>query len=93
MYGYTREEWLKMKNTDVSAEPEKTRDATKESPEAIPIRYHKKKDGTVFPLEMTLNTFDIKGRKTIIATARDITNRKGSITCFSRVVYNHAKFT
>jgi PAS domain S-box-containing protein/putative nucleotidyltransferase with HDIG domain len=76
MYGYTREEWLKMKNTDVSTEPAETQKATKKTPEAIPIRYHKKKDGSVFPLEMTLNTFDLKGRKTIIATARDITERK-----------------
>jgi len=76
MYGYTREEWLKMKNTNVSAEPAETRKTTKETPEAIPIRYHKKKDGTVFPLEMTLNTFDLKGRKTIVATARDITERQ-----------------
>lgn len=76
MYGYTREEWLKMQNTDVSAEPAETRKATKDSPETIPIRYHKKKDGTVFPLEMTLNIIDLKGRKAIIATARDITERK-----------------
>jgi len=76
MYGYSREEWLKMKNTDVSAEPDETRKATKETPETISVRYHKKKDGTVFPLEMTLNTSDLKGRKVIICTARDITERK-----------------
>ncbi len=76
IYGYTREEWLKMKNTDVSAEPDETRKATKEPPNIIPVRYHRKKDGTVFPLEMTLNTFNLQGRKTIIVTARDITERK-----------------
>ncbi len=76
IYGYTREEWLKMKNTDVSAEPDETRKATKELPNIIPVRYHRKKDGTVFPLEMTLNTFNLQGRKTIIVAARDITERK-----------------
>jgi len=76
MYGYSREEWLKMKNTDVSAEPEKTREATKKVPEQIPIRFHKKKDGTIFPLEMSINTHVLKGRQVIICTARDITERQ-----------------
>ncbi len=40
MYGYSREEWLQMKNTDVSAEPDKTKKATYELPSQIPIRYH-----------------------------------------------------
>ena len=76
IYGYTREEWLKMKNTDVSAQPDETSKATKEPPNIIPVRYHRKKDGTVFPLEMTLNTFNLNGRKTIIVIAKDITERK-----------------
>ncbi|HEX7575040.1 MAG TPA: PAS domain S-box protein [Candidatus Methanoperedens sp.] len=76
IYGYTREEWVKMKNTDVSAEPNETIKATKEPPNIIPVRYHRKKDGTVFPLEMNLNTFNLHGRKTILVTARDITERK-----------------
>lgn len=76
MYGYTREEWLTMTNTDVSAEPEKTKKATKELPDKIPVRFHKKKDGTVFPLEITLGTFYLEGKQAIIAAGRDITERK-----------------
>ncbi|MCK5038924.1 MAG: PAS domain S-box protein [Thermoplasmata archaeon] len=75
MYGYTRDEWLTMKNTDVSAESNETQKATSEPPEGIPLRYHKKKDGTVFPLEMTLSAFELQGRKVILAAARDITER------------------
>ena len=75
MYGYDRDEWLKMKNVDVSAEPEKTSKATRKVPDHIPIRYHKKKDGTIFPVEMGLAAFMYKGRQTIIGTSRDITER------------------
>ena len=76
MYGYSREEWLKMKNTDVSVEPEETRIATKKVPDKIPVRYHRRKDGMVFPIEMSLATIALMGRQTIICTSRDITERK-----------------
>jgi len=76
MYGYSREEWLQMKNTDVSAEPDKTKKATNKLPPQIPIRYHKKKDGTIFPIEMMISSYTLNDQKLIIATGRDITERK-----------------
>ncbi len=75
MYGYSREEWLQMKNTDVSAEPDKTKKATYNLPSHIPIRYHKKKDGTIFPIEMVVSSYTLNGQRLIIATGRDITER------------------
>jgi len=78
MYGYSREEWLQMKNTDVSAEPDKTEKATYKLPSQIPIRYHKKKDGTIFPLEMMVSSYTTNDQRLIIATGRDITERKKS---------------
>ncbi len=75
IYGYSRDEWLTMKNTDVSAEPEKTSKATKAPPTQIPIRYHKKKNGTVFPLEMTAVFNKMNERNVVFATGRDISER------------------
>ena len=75
LYGYTREEILKMKNTDFSAEPEKTTQATRSLSTYIPVRYHKKKDGTVFPTEITASIFKYQGRHVHIAAIRDITER------------------
>ena len=75
IYGYSRDEWLKMKNTDVSVESEKTSIATKTPSAHIPIRYHKKKDGTVFPLEMNIGLYKMKGRNIVFATGRDISER------------------
>ena len=53
LYGYSRDELLTMKNTDLSAEPHKTTQATQEKLREIPVRYHKKKNGMVFPVEIT----------------------------------------
>ncbi len=76
LYGYSKQEILSMKNTDFSAEPEKTRKATKLQGSYIPIRYHKKKDGTIFPTEITAKIFKYKGRDVHIAAIRDTTERR-----------------
>ena len=65
-----------MKLTDISAEPDKTLYAIRDRKEYIPLRYHKKKNGTVFPVEITANMFKHQGRIIYITAVRDITNRK-----------------
>jgi len=76
LYGYTKEEILSMKNVDFSAEPDKTMKSLQDLEELIPLRYHKKKNGTVFPVEITANIFEHQRRKVYIAAVRDITDRK-----------------
>jgi PAS domain S-box-containing protein len=82
LYGYSRDEFLKLTVEDISNEKEKTRAAVQNvllnRPESsrIPIRYLKKKDGTVFPGEISVATFISKGRNKIIGAVRDITDRK-----------------
>ncbi|MEJ2054489.1 MAG: PAS domain S-box protein, partial [Calditrichaceae bacterium] len=81
MYGYSREELTSVRNTDLSAEPTDTRRVTtSNTPNAnqvvhIPLRYHRKKDGTVFPVEITGRFFIKKGRSVHIAAISDITER------------------
>ena len=74
-YGYSREELLEMKKTDISAEPEQTLQAMRDQVSALTLRYHRKKDGTVFPVEMSFSHLFIDGREMGIAAARDITGR------------------
>jgi len=76
LYGYSKKEILRMKNTDFSAEPEMTNQATQARGTYVPIRYHKKKDGTVFPTEITARIFKYQERDVHIAAIRDITERK-----------------
>lgn len=80
MYGYTHEQLLGLCNEDLSAEKEATRDAT-QSPVpvdkivAIPHRWHVKKDGTVFPVEISARFITWKGEKVHVAAIRDGTER------------------
>ncbi len=80
LYGYTREQALNLTPALVSAEPENTNAAIQraslEGGGHILQRWHKKKDGTVFPVELCAGTFHWKGRQVMCAVARDITNRK-----------------
>jgi PAS domain S-box-containing protein len=82
IYGYSRKELLGMRNLVLSAEPEETRRVIRESPKnpdnvvKIPLRYHKKKDGTIFPVELTGRFFTWKENQVHIVAIRDITDRK-----------------
>ena len=81
LYGYSHEELLCLKNSDLSAESEQTRIVTRTSPidpesvVKIPLRLHKKKDGTIYPVEITGRFFEWMGRSVHIAAIRDITER------------------
>jgi len=75
IYGFSREELLTMKNIDLSAEPEKTKEATRDQLNLIPIRYHRKKDGSIFPVEITASHLNWQERESHIAAIRDISFR------------------
>ena len=80
LYGYNREEFLKLKHQDITAEPEKSDFSIRQTLEGelvrIPVRYHKKKDGTIFPVEISASTFTLKNRKVLCGIIRDITEQK-----------------
>ena len=58
LYGYSREEFLRLTTDDISAEPEKTRQTIAAGQTRVPLRWHRKKDGTVFPVEISGSYFD-----------------------------------
>jgi PAS domain S-box-containing protein len=80
LYGYRRDEFLNLKQGDITAEPEKSEESIEQTLEGriqkIPVRYHKKKDGTMFPVEISVSTFELRGRKILCGAIRDITERK-----------------
>lgn len=75
LYGYSKAEWLQMRHTDVSAEPNQTREAALKEQHLVPLRWHRKRDGTVFPVEITGSHFEWRGIRVHIAAIRDITER------------------
>jgi len=80
LYGYSREEFLNLRHRDITDEPEKSEESIKQLVNGklsrIPVRYHRKKDGTVFPIEISGSTFVYKGRDVLCGLIRDITERQ-----------------
>ncbi len=72
---YSREELLQMDALDFSAEPDKTILSIKENLEKVPLRYLRKKDGSLFPAEITMCHFKLQGRRVFNIAIRDITFR------------------
>jgi PAS domain S-box-containing protein len=80
LYGYTREEFLQLTHAAITAEPEDSeatiRLALAGVAPRIPLRFHRKKDGTVFPVEISASTFIFQGRPMACGIIRDITARR-----------------
>ncbi|MGC9967105.1 MAG: PAS domain S-box protein [Syntrophobacteraceae bacterium] len=79
LYGYTRDEFLGLKHTEITAEPDLSEESIDETLARIrtkvPLRYHRKKDGTVFPVEISSSTFNLPGLRVLCGVVRDITER------------------
>ena len=79
LLGYSKQEFLKLFAKDISNEKDETlrniKVAYKKGPDRgiIPLRYCRKKDGTIFPCELAWGKFVSKGRIKIVGVARDIT--------------------
>jgi PAS domain S-box-containing protein len=79
LYGYTRDEFLGLKHSRITAEPDLSEESINETLAGIrtkvTLRYHRKKDGTVFPVEISSSTFDLSGQRVLCGVVRDITER------------------
>jgi hypothetical protein len=83
-YGYSKGEFLKLAVKDITADWDETEEALDELLDGavgdsfgelkIPVMYAKRKDGSIFPLELGLNHFISGGRKKIVISSRDITD-------------------
>jgi len=80
LYGYSREEFLELTNTDITAEPDSSNVTIEETLGGkrahVPLRYHKKKDGTLFPVEISAGSLVLAGRRVLCGVIRDITERR-----------------
>jgi PAS domain S-box-containing protein len=79
LYGYTREQFLKLDALAVTAERQETLASIQltraRSVTRIPVRYHRRKDGTIFPVEISASSFQLNGRPMVCGLIRDITER------------------
>lgn len=88
MYGYSRGEFMGMPLEQITAEPEDTeatiRLALSGAMPRVAVRHHRRKDGTLFPVEIACGTFSLKGRPMVCGVVRDITQRRQAEAELSR---------
>jgi len=84
LYGYDREEFLSLKARDISTEPEKTSQAIATGQLFVPVRWHRKKDGTTVPVEISGDYFNSGKQEVHVGVIRDITERKRAEAKLSR---------
>jgi two-component system, cell cycle sensor histidine kinase and response regulator CckA len=79
LYGYTRDEFLQLTHASVTAQLEESNRSIRETlaggSGTIQLRLHRKKDGTVFPVEISAGHFVLGGRTVLCGVVRDVTER------------------
>jgi PAS domain S-box-containing protein len=80
LFGYSREEFLGMRGQDLAEEPEKAIAVMKRGSGKLPFLYARKKDGEIFPFELTVRHFELLGRRVSLGTLRDSTFRRQAET-------------
>ncbi len=75
-YGYNHDEWLTLKLSDIQAPLPNNENQVYGADSMHPIHYHRKRDGTIFPVEVTVSSFTLKDNNLMIYSARDYTERK-----------------
>ena len=96
LYGYSYEEMCGLSALALSAEPEKSlrhiehivRESFKMGPDGLAYRLHKRKDGTVFPVEIAWGIYSHKGHKLICAMIRDNSAREQAEEALKRSEQN-----
>lgn|GEM_PF-362088 len=76
LYGYTAEEMLKLSISDLSEDPERALESIRSGLEHVPLRYHKRKSGISFPVEVSMSHFIHDGREVCTAYVHDISQHK-----------------
>ncbi len=81
LYGYSREEFSKLGIDDISAEPALSHARIDQMLSGghlsrVPLSHHRRRDGLVFPVEISSGAFVWKGRRRFAAIVRDITERE-----------------
>ena len=95
LYGYSKTELMgQMTIHDITVQHQEsdqaTRQAISDGTTYIPLRFHKKKDGTVFPVEIVGGPYTWKGKKVMFAIVRDISERMQAETALqeSKLAYD-----
>ncbi|HSQ93458.1 MAG TPA: PAS domain S-box protein [Methanoregula sp.] len=72
LYGYSREEFFALSPASLFTEPEKYHDLLDRKSPGIWLCRQRKKDGTVFPADISYAYFELKGHTVLILSIRDL---------------------
>jgi len=75
-YGYSTDALLNMTIVDLSAEPDVTLGDLQHSRVYTPLRYQRRRDGSVFPAEVTASSMVWQRRSVVMVAVRDIAERQ-----------------
>ena len=69
-----------MRQGDITAEPQQSEASIQETMagklDRVGLCYHRKKDGTIFPVEIAASSYVLEGRRVLCGVIRDITERR-----------------
>lgn len=88
--GYTREELLKMSINDISCGAPAAQNLIQwaEAPPGMAMTFHeaaRRKDGSVFPVEISVTCQMVAGRKLFLGLARDLTEKEAAAIAISEL--------
>ncbi len=75
MYGYSRAAILGLTFAGLSADAADTAEVLQEENAYFPLRWHVRKDGSRFPVEISAHRFEYHGQMVYVAAIRDISDR------------------
>lgn len=75
LYGYRRDELVGLDVSILSAEPTRTIASIGNGDPYVPLRHHLRKDGAVFPVEISMTVSPQGGRQLCVCLLRDISGR------------------
>ncbi len=74
-YGYGRFELLTMNIYELSSQPELSKNYISNKETFVPLRYHKNKDGFIFPVEISSSYFKVNNKEFSVSVIRDTIDR------------------
>jgi len=75
IYGYRQRDFIDMPVLTLSAEPEKTIEAINNHVETVSLRFHKRKDGIIIPVEISASYYKYSDKNYCVSIIRDISDK------------------
>jgi PAS domain S-box-containing protein len=76
MYGYMREEFLALPLANLFMEPEKYEDLLERQATGIRMYRQRRKDGTIFPADVSFAYFELRGNLVLLLSIRDLSSAR-----------------